>query len=143
MSVIRSVWAVLFSVCLLGSSVAMADEARPEVADKIFAYSGQQGVKVWILRIGDRSANEALVQVAGVDNEWNLRIQKAKVEKTNKDTRYSVQKDGKPYEVLRLDRDIGELYLPGETQALRVVYNEELSMTGRPQAFLTEFLEQQ
>lgn len=142
MSVIRSVWAVLFSVCLLGSSVAMADEARPEIADKIFAYSGEQGVKVWVLRVGDRSANEALVQVAGVDNEWNLRIQKAKVEKTNKDTRYSVQKDGKPYEVLRLNRDIGELYLPGETQALRVGYNDELSMTGRPQAFLTEFLEQ-
>lgn len=142
MSVIRSVWAVLFSVCLLGSSAAMADEARPEIADKIFAYSGEQGVKVWVLRIGDRSANEALVQVAGADNEWNLRIQKAKVEKTNKDTRYSVQRDGKPYEVLRLNRDIGELYLPGETQALRVGYNDELSMTGRPQAFLTEFLEQ-
>ena len=69
MSVIRSVWAVLFSVCLLGSSVAMSEEARPEVADKIFAYSGEKGVKVWVLRIGDRSANEALVQVAGVDHE--------------------------------------------------------------------------
>lgn len=27
MSVIRSVWAVLFSICLLGSSVAMAEQA--------------------------------------------------------------------------------------------------------------------
>ncbi|WP_329611029.1 hypothetical protein [Pseudomonas sp. KNUC1026] len=133
---------MLFSVCLLGSSVAMAEEARPEIADKIFAYSGEMGVKVWILRIGDRAANEALVQVAGVDNEWNLRIQKMAVEKTNKDTRYSVQRDGKRYEVLRLDRDVGELYLPGESHELRVVYNDELSMTGRPQAFLTEFLEQ-
>ncbi|MCD5987933.1 hypothetical protein NLO88_10935 [Pseudomonas syringae] len=142
MSVIRSVWAVLFSICLLGSSVAMAEEARPEVADKIFAYSGEKGVKVWVLRIGDRSANEALVQVAGVDHEWNLRIQKMKVENTNKDTRYSVQRDGKPYEVLRLDRDNGELYLPGESHELRVSYNDELSMTGRPQWFLTEFLDQ-
>lgn len=142
MSVIRSVWAVLFSVCLLGSSVAMAEEARPEVADKMFAYSGEKGVKVWVLRIGDRSANEALVQVARVDHEWNLRIQKMKVEKTNKDTRYSIQRDGKPFEVLRLDRDSGELYLPGETQELHVRYDDELSMTGRPQWFLTEYLDQ-
>nr|WP_073162606.1 hypothetical protein [Pseudomonas asturiensis] len=142
MSVIRSVWAVLFSVCLLGSSMAMAEEARPEIADKIFAYSGEKGVKVWVLRIGDRSANEALVQVAGVDNEWNLRIQKMEVEKTNEDTRYSVLRDGKRYEVLRLNRDVGELYLPGEIQELRVSYNDELSMSGRPQAFLTEYLEQ-
>ena len=133
---------MLFSVCLLGSSMAMAEEARPEIADKIFAYSGEKGVKVWVLRIGDRSANEALVQVAGVDNEWNLRIQKMEVEKTNKDTRYSVLRDGKRYEVLRLNRDVGELYLPGEIQELRVSYNDELSMSGRPQAFLTEYLEQ-
>ncbi|SHM65707.1 hypothetical protein SAMN05216593_102197 [Pseudomonas asturiensis] len=133
---------MLFSVCLLGSSMAMAEEARPEIADKIFAYSGEKGVKVWVLRIGDRSANEALVQVAGVDNEWNLRIQKMEVEKTNEDTRYSVLRDGKRYEVLRLNRDVGELYLPGEIQELRVSYNDELSMSGRPQAFLTEYLEQ-
>ncbi len=133
---------MLFSVCLLGSSMAMAEEARPEIADKIFAYSGEKGVKVWVLRIGDRSANEALVQVAGVDNEWNLRIQKMEVEKTNKDTRYSVLRDGKRYEVLRLNRDVGELYLPGEIQELRVSYNDELSMSGRPQAFLTEYLDQ-
>lgn len=133
---------MLFSVCLLGSSVAMAEEARPEIADKIFAYSGEKGVKVWVLRIGDRSADEALVQVAGVDNEWNLRIQKMKVEKTNRDTRYSVQRDGKRYEVLRLDRDNGELYLPGQSNELRVGYNDKLSTTGRPQAFLTEYLEQ-
>ncbi|MCS3473154.1 hypothetical protein M2401_006923, partial [Pseudomonas sp. JUb42] len=67
---------------LLPSAFILADDARPEVADKVMAYQGEQGMKVWTLRIGARAANEALVQVEGVDHDWNLRIRKMKVEKT-------------------------------------------------------------
>ncbi|KPA88134.1 MULTISPECIES: hypothetical protein [Pseudomonas] len=136
-------WALLFVTTLaLLAGFAQAEE-RPPVADKVLAYSGQQGVKVWTLRIGERSDNQALVQVEDVDHDWNLRIQKMNVEKTAKDTRYSTTVDGQKFVVLILQEGWGELYLPGESKALTVGYDENLSSRGDAQAFLTEYLKKQ
>lgn len=119
-------------------------EERPPVADKVVAYQGEQGVKVWTLRIGERSANEALVQIEGIDHDWNMRIQKMQVEKSSKDTRYSTTVDGKKYVVLIVQGNWGgELYLPGEAKELSVGYSEGLSDQGNAQAFLTDYLEAQ
>ncbi|AHD13130.1 hypothetical protein C163_05090 [Pseudomonas sp. FGI182] len=116
-------------------------EERPEVADQVIAYTGTQGAKVWTLRIGERAANEALVQIEGVDHDWNMRIQKMQVEKTSRDTRYSTTVDGKKYVVLIIQGNRGgELYLPGEAQAMQVGYSEGLSHQGNAQAFLTDYL---
>ncbi len=79
-------WMALLATSLtLWMGLAHA-QARPPVADNVVAYQGQQGIKVWTLRVGERSANEALVQIEGVDHDWNMRIQKMSVEKTSKDT---------------------------------------------------------
>lgn len=52
-------WTLLFATTLaLLAGFAQAED-RPPVADKVMAYSGQQGVKVWTLRIGERSDNQA------------------------------------------------------------------------------------
>lgn len=56
-------------------------EARPPVADKVVAYQGQQGLKVWTLRIGEAAAGEALLQVEGLDHDWDRLIHKVKVER--------------------------------------------------------------
>ncbi|MFK3799034.1 hypothetical protein [Pseudomonas sp. NPDC088444] len=129
-------------VLLLTSAITLADDARPEVAEKVMAYQGEQGVKVWTLRIGARGANEALVQVEGVDHDWNLRIQKMNVEKTAKGTRYSTEANGQKFVALILQDGYGELYLPGESQELNVGYSEGLSSQGDAQAFLTDYLNQ-
>ncbi len=116
-------------------------EQRPEVADQVVAYMGAQGAKVWTLRIGERATNEALVQVEGVDHDWNMRIQKMQVEKTSRDTRYSTIVDGKKFVVLIVQGSWGgELYLPGEAQPMQVGYSQELSQQGNAQAFLTDYL---
>lgn len=116
-------------------------EQRPEVADQVVAYMGAQGTKVWTLRIGERAANEALVQIEGIDHDWNMRIQKMQVEKTSKDTRYSTTVDGKKYVVLIIQGNWGgELNLPGEAQTQQVGYSEGLSREGNAQAFLTDYL---
>lgn len=116
-------------------------EQRPEVADQVVAYMGAQGAKVWTLRIGERATNEALVQVEGVDHDWNMRIQKMQVEKTSRDTRYSTTVDGKKFVVLIVQGSWGgELYLPGEAQPMQVGYSQELSQQGNAQAFLTDYL---
>lgn len=134
--------ALAFTLVLSGPFLAMAEDARPPVAEKVMAYQGQQGVKVWTLRIGERSANEALVQVEGVDHDWNMRIQKMKVEKTARDTRYSTEVAGQKFVALIIQDGYGELYLPDESQELTVGYSENLSSEGNPQAFLTDYLNQ-
>ncbi|AIR89690.1 hypothetical protein [Pseudomonas cremoricolorata] len=133
--------AVLVAALTLWMGLAHAEE-RPPVADKVVAYQGEQGVKVWTLRIGERSANEALVQIEGIDHDWNMRIQKMHVEKTSKDTRYSTTVDGQKFVVLIVQGMWGgELNLPGEAQALSVGYSEGLSNEGNAQAFLTDYLD--
>jgi len=134
-------WAAVVATSLaLLSGLCHAAE-RPPVADKVVAYSGQQGAKVWTLRIGERSANEALVQVGGIDHDWDMRIQKMSVEKTSKDTRYSTTVDGKKFVVLVLQNGWGTLYLPNESQDITVGYDENLSNQGNAQAFLTDYLQ--
>ena len=134
-------WAALMGLVLaVIAGLAHADN-RPEVAEKVLAYAGEGGVKVWTLRIGARSDNQALVQLEGVDHDWNMKIQKMAVEKTSKGTRYSTTVDGQKFVVLVLQQGWGELYLPGESQALNVGYDELLSSQGNAQAFLTDFLQ--
>ncbi|MDZ5604577.1 hypothetical protein SJI00_17540 [Pseudomonas sp. RP23018S] len=134
--------ALVASLALL-SSLAHAED-RPPVADKVVAYAGEQGVKVWTLRIGERSANEALVQIEGVDHDWNMRIQKMQVEKTAKYTRYYTTVDGQKYAALVIQGSdswaASELYLPGEPNALKIGYSQGLSEQGNAQAFLTDYL---
>ncbi len=63
------------------------------------------------------------------------------VEKTSRDTRYSTTVDGKKYVALIIQGSWGgELYLPGEAQAMQVGYSEGLSQQGNAQAFLTDYL---
>lgn len=140
--------AVLATSVALFMGIAQAQaEDRPPVADKVVAYAGEQGVKVWTLRIGERSANEALVQVEGVDHDWNMKIQKMKVEKTDKATRYYTTVDGQKFAALVIQGSdswaASELYLPGESQALKLGYSESLSEQGNAQAFLTDYLNAQ
>ncbi|MGL4212328.1 MAG: hypothetical protein ACRCSA_05065 [Morganella morganii] len=130
---------LFFSITGLATS-----DIRPEVANDVVAYIGQQGAMVWTLRIGERSANESLVQVEGVDHEWNLKIQKMAVEVTNKDTRYYINNNGNKFIALIIkNKCCGELYLPGESQPTNVGYSKELSEEGNAQVFLTNYMEQQ
>ncbi|WNW13878.1 hypothetical protein RRX38_22880 [Pseudomonas sp. DTU_2021_1001937_2_SI_NGA_ILE_001] len=129
----------LAATLILMTGLAHAED-RPPVADKVQAYSGEQGLKVWTLRIGERSENKALVQLEDVDHDWNMRIQKMDVEKTSRDTRYSTTVDGKKFVVLILQGNWGELYLSGQANPVNVVYNAGLSEQGDAQAFLTDYL---
>ncbi|RMQ96192.1 hypothetical protein ALP94_02606 [Pseudomonas savastanoi pv. glycinea] len=134
-------WAALLCLVLAVIAGGAQAENRPEVAEQVLAYAGEGGVKVWTLRIGASNDNQALVQLEGVDHDWNMKIQKMTVEKTSKDTRYSTTVDGQKFVVLVLQKGWGELYLPGESQALNVGYDEFLSSQGNAQAFLTDYLQ--
>lgn len=113
---------------------------RPEVAERIIAYRGDQGIKIWTLRIGDRKAHEALVQIEDVDHDWNLLIQKMKITRVNDELRYSVTTGGKRHVVLILKQNNGELYLPNEPIAINLAYSDSLSQQGDAQNFLNHYL---
>lgn len=134
-------WAVMLATVLtLITGLAQAEQ-RPPIADKVQAYSGENGLEVWTLRIGERSAQQALVQLVNVDHDWNKRIQKMSVEKTTKDTRYYTQVDGKKFVVMIVRNGWGELYLPDEPQVANFVANDRLASQGNAQAFLTDYLD--
>ncbi|OLU24267.1 hypothetical protein [Pseudomonas sp. PA27(2017)] len=142
MKIFARTTALLAMVLALASGLVQADQ-RPEVASRVVAFSGEQGVKVWTLRIGARGDNQALVQVEGVDHDWDMRIERMAVEKNAGDTRYSTQVDGKKFVVLLVRNGWGELYLPGEAKPLMVGYDNGLSEQGNAQAFLTDYLQAQ
>lgn len=135
---------LLASLCI----TALAHAAdRPEVGRYVKAYSGEEGVKVFVLRLGAPEKAEALVQIAGIDHPLDGVIQKARVEAGDRDgTRsYTTTRNGRDYMLLRLDRDSGTVYLPSQPNTLReprVKYDDTLSQRAAPEPMLTEWLQQ-
>ncbi|WP_028454417.1 hypothetical protein [Chitinilyticum litopenaei] len=131
----------------LGAWLLMVPAHATELGRYVKAYSGEEGVKVWLLRYGPESANEALVQVGRVDHPWDLRILKAKlVQRTADEQRYVVQHKGADYTMLIVRGSAAELWLPSQTafpaspRSLR--FDEALANQGNPQRFADEFQQQ-
>lgn len=134
--------AFMLATSLMVPMIASAEAVRPVIGNKIEAYSGLQNVQVRILRAGERLDNRALVQISGIDHDWDGRIQKMNVEKTIKDVRYSIEVKGKRYLALIMNTGIGELHLPGESQPVSIFPNSGLALEGIPEHFLTAYLQQ-
>ena len=118
--------------------------ARPEVAEKVMAWQGDEGVEVWILRYGPRDKNQALVQVVNVDHPWNKHIYLMDVKKDDKKKTYSLTLNGTRFVALNMyGMNSGELYLPDEKQPYRINYSQMLSEQGNPHHFLTDYLQQE
>lgn len=142
----RNKFLLLLTALTLSFSVQTfaADKARPEIGPEVKAYSSHDSANVWVLRIGARADNQALVQITGIDHDLNGKIEKYQVEKTDKDTRYVTQINGQRYVLLRIGSGFGfgELYLPGEKKEIFVSYDKGLSSAGNPEHFLTDYLNQ-
>ncbi|MEQ9891089.1 hypothetical protein [Pectobacterium aroidearum] len=145
MTMLRTTLSGLFIllICLFSfARVAAAETPRPPIATLIKAYEGTEGAQVWTLRIGEPADSTALVQITGIDHEWNTKIQKMNVEKQASGTRYWLEVDHKKFVVLIMNQGYGELYLPGEAQPVRIGYSKSLSEQGNPERFLTDYLQQ-
>jgi hypothetical protein len=134
--------AFMLATALTVPMIAAAEAVRPLIGNKIEAYSGLQNIQVRILRVGERLDNRALVQITGIDHDWDGRIQKMNVEKTFKDVRYSIEVKGKRYVALIMNSGIGELHLPGESQPVNIYPNSALASEGIPDHFLTAYIQQ-
>ena len=136
---------VLVSALLLMQS-AFADTARPEIGKYVFGYRGQEGAVVWMMRIGPKAENEALVQVSHVDNDIDGQIFRCKVKALQEGEKsYTAVIKGESFELLPLKEGNGSLHIPDESAAWSVAYSNELSDSdvANPEHFLTAYQNQQ
>jgi hypothetical protein len=140
LTMINYLKSVALVLSMLAVMPAMAEQARPPIADKVKAYRGTQGEKVWTLRVGERSANQALVQIDGIDHDWQLKIQKMDVQKTRTEVSDSIGSGENKIVVLTVRGGTGELRLPGEPQLIDVGYDGSLSEASSAGALLTDYL---
>lgn len=137
----------LFCIFLLligvGASGLASAQPRPEIARYVKAYSGQEGIKVWTLRVGAVHKNEAIVQIGGIDHAWDMRIQKLRMEPSQRGTNYVATVEGKRFVVLTMEGGWGQLYLPGSgEEKTTLIYSKTLSEQGNAEHFLTDYLKQ-
>lgn len=136
-------WMASFLLAMMMSVGAQAaTEPRPVVGPQVKAYSGQEGIKVWLVRVGPRAANQAIVQIGGIDHDWNMKIQKMDLQSVRDESRYSLKVEGQPYVALILRGSSGEVFLPGEHKSYGVYFDEQLSSSGNAEHFLTDYLQQ-
>ena len=136
---------VLVSALLLMQS-AFADTARPEIGKYVFGYRGQEGAVVWMMRIGPKAENEALVKVSHVDNDIDGQIFRCKVKALQEGEKsYTAVIKGESFELLRLKEGNGSLHIPDESAAWSAAYSNELSDSdvANPEHFLTAYQNQQ
>jgi hypothetical protein len=130
---------LMLSVSFLSASAA---NDRPEIARYAKAYSGGEGIVVRTLRVGPQANQEAIVQITGIDHKWDGRIQKMKMEPTQRGVKYVTTADGKRYDVLVMDDGGTELYVPGIARKTTIIYDKALSAQTEPEHLLTEYLDQ-
>ncbi len=128
---------VMFALCLNSAASAAP---RPEVSPYLRAYSGGDGVVVWVVRVGPRQANEALIQVVGIDHELDRRIRRVRVEPTTAGERYVTIDSG--LKVLVMGQSGMEFIGPVPGGAIKVAYDRARTEQGDAEHFLTQYLEQ-
>ncbi len=143
---LKSFSRVSLAVVLSLSSLLVVAADRPQVGAYVQAYSGEENVSVYVVRLGAPEKAEALVLVAGVDSAIDGVIQKATVSNDGNGRRsYRVKSGNQDYEILRLERTGGRVFLATHPHGLgdyRISYDQALSRGTNAEHLLTQWLEQ-
>ncbi len=132
---------LLFLFLIFNISFATA-QTTPEIGPYVEGYRGPKLEEVWLLRIGPRADHTFLVQIAGVDHDWNHTIVKCEVKKDNDaPAAYTVIYNEEPYALMTQKSYTElELRLPDDKTAILLTYDKELSLEGNREAFLADYL---
>lgn len=143
---IKSFLKVFLSMVLLSGFLPAVAGDRPPVGGYVQAYTGEENVVVYITRLGTPDKAEVLLVVSGIDSPLNGVVQKAKVVNDGQGHRsYHVKSDKEEYEILRLDRSNGRLFMsvyPHGLNEYRVGYSPDLSRDANAELLLTQWLDQ-
>lgn len=139
---------LILAMFLITSAPAFADDAeRPPVGRYAKAFTGPEGLVVAMLRIGVPEKNEFLLQFAGIDNKWDMKIFLAKKVPAANGHAYEVNEDGQARRLLVAKNGYGgqydyTAYITDAPNGVKVGYDESYSRQIPPQHFLTDYLKQ-
>lgn len=133
---------LMLALLCLASEPASAGGRAPEIGRYVKVYSGGEGVTVHVLRYGPEPEGQALVQVSGIDHPIDRRILLAKVEPTQRGSRYLASMGGRSYRLLEVSDGVTELLVTGGHAPVSLRYDKKLSDQEIPAHFLTAFQEQ-
>lgn len=135
---------LLLSIVVLGlMSNAQADEKRPELSRYTKAYSGGEGYRVWIVRLGPKENQEALVQISGIDHKLDNRVIRAKLVPSagGGSVKYTTTFEGQAYDLLSIEGTRAVLRLTGTPWQSDLSYDKSLVADRSPQHLLTDYLD--
>lgn len=141
--------ALIALIGLVMPAHAAENEAeRPPVAKYAKVFKGPEGLTVAILGIGKPEDDEYLLQYAGVNHDWDLKIFKVKRVPAGVGHNYRTTVDGQDYDTVVERPGYGGqasylVYLPGGPKDVAVAYDEGYSRRVIPQHYLTDYLNQQ
>jgi hypothetical protein len=120
---------------------------RPPVATYAKVYRGSEGMAMSLLGIGKPEDGEYLLQYAGINHEWDLKIFKVKKVPSGTGHNYRMTVNGRDYDTLVERSGWGgmryQVYIPKGADGLDVIYDEVYSKRVKPQHFLTDYLQQE
>ena len=120
-----------------------AEDKLPEMSPYTTAYSGGEGYRVWIARIGPKANQEALVQISGIDHKFDGRVLRAKLVSSanGANVKYTATVDGQSYELLTVEGTRATLRITGAPWSSDLSYDKTLVNDRAPQHLLTDYLE--
>ncbi|MCP1621326.1 hypothetical protein [Pseudomonas nitroreducens] len=130
----------VFLAALLSLSVQATQ--MPVPVHEVKAYSGADGVKVWVEQVGPRRANMFLVRIGGVDHAWNMRIHRMDGLSLLDESLFKLHSPHEEPVALVLHGDCGEVMLPGESAGRKVCYDQALSATQDARQFVSAYVNQ-
>lgn len=143
----RLVQFLLVALMTLTSSAYAGETERPPVDRYAKVYRGAEGLTVSILGIGAPEENKYLLQYAGINHEWDLKIFHVEKVPSGAGHNYKMTIDGQDYHTFVERPAWGgasqyEVYVPKLASGMRVTYDEAYSQRVVPQHYLTDYLQQ-
>ncbi len=135
----------LFFVAAFGlMTSAFAGDERPRVDRYALGFTGELGVSVTLLGIGKPEDKEFLLQISGVNHDWDRKILKAKKVNQNRDGSnhiYQVKMGDKTYNAVVVRSRRHTLYLSGSSENYGLSYDKGVARSVAPQHMLTKYLD--
>jgi hypothetical protein len=125
-----------------------AEGERPPVATYAKAYRGPEGLVMSLLGIGKPEDEEYLLQYAGINHDWDLKIFKVKKISAGTGHNYRMTVNGHDYDTVVERPGWGggmryQVYIPKGADGLDVIYDDSSSKLIQPQHYLTDYLQQE
>ncbi len=139
----KAIFLIVYSCFIMVANAQVTNETEMGKVCKI--YTGSEGLRVVMGRVGPEANNEMLIGIEGIDHPWSGKIFKAKVARFDGKMDVTIEVEGRPW-VLLTYRHEYILYLSkygNEQQERRLEYSDSLSSECKPEWLRADYLKQE